>query len=241
MVKTISNGSSQEQNKPLLGADRYEEIIEARGRCSRGSSVISGGPRSVQGSMTNLFQPGTTMAMREESKQRSSLNHSRPGSMNKLNGSGLSNSGGLILPDLSKTPSRPTSGLSVNAPSATVKVPSPQPVLVKRPGQQKSEFKATQIQPSIDPIRPETTEAFRKHHAALVKTSYPDWLLITLAYSAVFVSILLLSNIIPNGRLYIHFTAFWSLILYFKIDDLDNNQSTDVLETVMENFVKVKK
>ena len=240
MVKTISNGSSQEQ-KPLFGADRYEEIIEARGRCSRGSSVISGGPRSVQGSMTNLFQPGTTMAMREESKQRSSLNHSRPGSMNKLNGSGLSNSGGLILPDLSKTPSRPTSGLSVNAPSATVKVPSPQPVLVKRPGQQKSEFKATQIQPSIDPIRPETTEAFRKHHAALVKTSYPDWLLITLAYSAVFVSILLLSNIIPNGRLYIHFTAFWSLILYFKIDDLDNNQSTDVLETVMENFVKVKK
>ena len=239
MVKTISNGSSQEQNKPLLGADRYEEIIEARGRCSRGSSVISGGPRSVQGSMTNLFQPGTTMAMREESKHRSSLNHSRPGSMNKLNGSGLSNSGGLILPDLSKTPSRPTSGLSVNAPTA--KVTSPQPVLVKRPGQQKSEFKATQIQPSIDPIRPETTEAFRKHHAALVKTSYPDWLLITLAYSAVFVSILLLSNIIPNGRLYIHFTAFWSLILYFKIDDLDNNQSTDVLETVMENFVKVKK
>ena len=239
MVKTISNGSSQEKNKPLLGADRYEEIIEARGRCSRGSSVISGGPRSVQGSMTNLFQPGTTMAMREESKHRSSLNHSRPGSMNKLNGSGLSNSGGLILPDLNKTPSRPTSGLSVNAPTA--KVTSPQPVLVKRPGQQKSEFKATQIQPSIDPIRPETTEAFRKHHAALVKTSYPDWLLITLAYSAVFVSILLLSNIIPNGRLYIHFTAFWSLILYFKIDDLDNNQSTDVLETVMENFVKVKK
>merc|ERR1711953_1262830 len=75
-VKAISNGSSQEQ-KPLLGADRYEEIIEARGRCSRGSSVISGGggPRSVQGSMTILFQPGTTMAMREESK-RSSLNHS---------------------------------------------------------------------------------------------------------------------------------------------------------------------
>ena len=238
MVKTISNGSSQEQNKPLLGADRYEEIIEARGRCSRGSSVISGGPRSVQGSMTNLFQPGTTMAMREESKHRSSLNHSRPGSMNKLNGSGLSNSGGLILPDLNKTPSRPTSGLSVNAPTA--KVPSPQPVLVKRPGQQKSEFKATQIQPSIDPIRPETTEAFRKHHAALVKTSYPDWLLITLAYSAVFVSILLLSNIIPNGRLYIHFTAFWSLILYFIVDDVDT-KSTDVLETVMENFVKVKK
>merc|ERR1711860_22243 len=158
--------------------------------------------------------------------------------MNKLNGSGLSNSGGAILPDLNVTPSRPASGLSVNAP-LVAKVPSPQPVLVKRPGQPKSTFTATQIQPSIDPIRPETTEAFRKHHQ-LVKTSYPDWLLITLAYSAVFVSILLLSNIMPNGRLYIHFTAFWSLILYFIVDDVDT-KSTDVLETVMENFVKVKK
>merc|ERR1712004_521006 len=133
------------------------------------------------------------------------------------------------------TPSRPASGLSVNAP-LVAKVPSPQPVLVKRQTgpQPKSTFTATTIKPSIDPIRPETTEAFRKHHQ-LVKTSYPDWLLITLAYSAVFVSILLLSNIIPNGRLYIHFTAFWSLILYFIVDDVDT-KSTDVLETVMENF-----
>ena len=225
MVKTISNGSSQEQ-KPLFGADRYEEIIEARGRCSRGSSVISGGPRSVQGSMTNLFQPGTTMAMREESfTSRPSLNKSQPGSMNKLNSGSFS-------------------GLNIRpAPQPQAKVPSPQPLLVKKPGPaptQKSGFIATQIQPSIDPIRPETTEAFRKQHQLVQTSSYPDWLLITLAYSAVFVTILLLSNIIPNGRLYIHFTAFWSLILYFIVDDVDH-KSTDVLETVMENFVKVKK
>ena len=221
-VKAISNGE-----QPLLGADRYEEIIEARGRCSRGSSVISGGPRSVQGSMTNLFQPGTTMAMREESFQtsRPSLNKSQPGSMNKLNSGSFS-------------------GLNIRpAPQPQAKVPSPQPLLVKKPGPtptQKSGFIATQIQPSIDPIRPETTEAFRKQHQLVQTSSYPDWLLITLAYSAVFVTILLLSNIIPNGRLYIHFTAFWSLILYFIVDDVDH-KSTDVLETVMENFVKVKK
>ena len=225
-VKAISNGE-----QPLLGADRYEEIIEARGRCSRGSSVISGGPRSVQGSMTNLFQPGTTMAMREESLQRTtasrpSLNKSQPGSMNKLNSGSFS-------------------GLNIRPAPAPqpAKVPSPQPLLVKKPGPaltQKSGFIATQIQPSIDPIRPETTEAFRKQHQLVQTSSYPDWLLITLAYSAVFVTILLLSNIIPNGRLYIHFTAFWSLILYFIVDDVDH-KSTDVLETVMENFVKVKK
>ena len=60
---------------PLVGADRYEEIIKARDRSS------SRGPGSIQGSMTNLFQPGITMAMREETKQmslsKSSLTMSR--------------------------------------------------------------------------------------------------------------------------------------------------------------------
>ena len=27
--------------------------------------------------------------------------------------------------------------------------------------------------------------------------------------------ILLISNVTPNGKLYIHFTAFWSMIIYF--------------------------
>ena len=52
-------------NQPLVGADRYEEIIKARDRSS------SRGPGSSMGSMTNLFQPGITMAMREETKQMS--------------------------------------------------------------------------------------------------------------------------------------------------------------------------
>ena len=232
-------GSKTASNDPLLGADRYEEIIEARGRCSRGSSVISGGlggPRSVQGSMTNLFQPGTTMAMREENRNRSNQ-----GSMNTLNKIPVNTGSSLNLPDLtgktpSKTPEKRTPDFKANLTAPIpVKIPSPQPVTtVKKPV-----FTATQIQPSITPIRPETVEAFKKHEIN-VKTSYPDWLLITLAYSVVFITILLLSNITPNGRLYIHFTAFWSLILYFVVDDHDH-KSTDVLETVMENFVKVKK
>ena len=35
---------------------------------------------------------------------------------------------------------------------------------------------------------------------------------ITLCFSS---SILLISNVTPNGKLYIHFTAFWSMIIYF--------------------------
>ena len=63
--------------------------------------------------------------------------------------------------------------------------------------------------------------------------------MITCAYSMVFVTIILLSNITPNGKLFIHFTAFWSMVLYFSIDKTDE-ETTDVIDTVMENFVKTK-
>ena len=48
----------QAPEKPLIGADRYEEIIEAsvEARGSRRGSSVASGRRSVQGSMTNLFQ-----------------------------------------------------------------------------------------------------------------------------------------------------------------------------------------
>jgi hypothetical protein len=45
----------------------------------------------------------------------------------------------------------------------------------------------------------------------------PDWLIIMTVYSMVIVSILLISNVTPNGKLYIHFTAFWSMIIYFVL------------------------
>ena len=96
MARRDSNSAAAKPaatNQPMVGADRYEEIIKARDRSS------SRGPGSIQGSMTNLFQPGITMAMREETKQmsmsRSSLISSSMmvdnlGSMGKLNQS-LSN------------------------------------------------------------------------------------------------------------------------------------------------------
>ena len=47
----------------------------------------------------------------------------------------------------------------------------------------------------------------------------PDWFLITYTYSVVLIFILLIANVTPDGKLYIHFTAFWSLILYFVLED----------------------
>ena len=49
----------------------------------------------------------------------------------------------------------------------------------------------------------------------VVPNKVPDWMIIMTVYSMVIVTILLISNVTPNGKLYIHFTAFWSMIIYF--------------------------
>ena len=49
----------------------------------------------------------------------------------------------------------------------------------------------------------------------------PHWIILTGTYSAVFICILLISRSLPTpdgGKLYIHFTAFWSLGLFFVTD-----------------------
>merc|ERR1712020_519972 len=99
----------------------------------------------------------------------------------------------------------------------------------------------SKFEPSFDPLRPEILAEMEAKNPPKKASYAPDWLLITLTYSVVFITILLLSNITPNGKLYIHFTAFFSMILYFITDDVDQKPSTNVVETVMENFVKVKK
>ena len=235
----INGGPVTSNGIPTVGADRYEEIIVARSRGSRGSSVVSNGRRSIQGSMTNLFQPNTTMAMREEPLS---------GSMNKLN---------QALDKINKGPPSPLmnkeDNLRLSDPHMTnFKVPSPQPLVrpqqpqVKplvqvKPQQTKTAkpFEPKQIEPSIDPIRPEILEEARKRQGGK-GSGYQEWFLITLTYSVVFITIILMSNITPNGKLYIHFTAFWSMVLYFFIDDVDHTRA-DVLDSMVENFVKVKK
>ena len=85
-------------------------------------------------------------------------------------------------------------------------------------------FKAKQIKPSIDPLRNETLAEMHSKNPPRKSFVIPYWLITTLTYSAVFIAILLLSNITPNGKLHIHFTAFSSMILYFIINDVDQSQ-----------------
>lgn len=102
------------------------------------------------------------------------------------------------------------------------------------------------IQISIDPTKRPPPEIGRDPNSAYtapptitLPQNLPIWFLITYTYSAVLIMILLIANVTPDGRLYIHFTAFWSLILYFLMDD-ETNLGTDPLDSVMEGFVGKK-
>ena len=54
----------------------------------------------------------------------------------------------------------------------------------------------------------------------------PHWFVITYTYSVVLIVILLIANSTPDGKLYIHFTAFWSLVIYFTLEDEQVSQVT---------------
>ncbi len=55
----------------------------------------------------------------------------------------------------------------------------------------------------------------------ILSSSFPSWFLITYTYSLVIVLILLTANMVPDGKLYIHLTAFWSVLIYAMLDDAD--------------------
>merc|ERR1719150_2041777 len=199
--------------------------------------------------MTNLFQPNSTMAMREETRQTSmSKASSRQGSINKLNqilsnqnesngfneGSNLTPSSSSVIapssPVKPSTPVAPVVRTSIKPKGNFVVKEAPNKIAPTLPV---SKFEPKKIEPSIDPLRPEILAEMEAKNPPKKASYAPDWLLITLTYSVVFITILLLSNITPNGKLYIHFTAFFSMILYFITDDADQKPSTNVVEPVM--------
>lgn len=69
----------------------------------------------------------------------------------------------------------------------------------------------------------------------LFPQNIPHWFVITYTYSVVLIMILLIANVTPDGKLYIHFTAFWSLVLYFFLED---DQTCDVLDTMIDKYIK---
>ena len=53
----------------------------------------------------------------------------------------------------------------------------------------------------------------------LFPKNIPHWFVITYTYSVVLIMILLIANSTPDGKLYVHFTALWSLVIYFMLED----------------------
>ena len=200
---------------------------------------------SRQGSTNNLNKNGlgTPNELRPVSNE---ITASRPASVASNRPTSAASNEGLkvtpptkipspvkIEPKIVKTPVAPT--------PVRVKVAQEAPPTVAPTSAPPTGFEAKQIEPTIDPLRPETLAEMHAKNPPRKSSVIPDWLIITLTYSAVFIAILLLSNITPNGKLYIHFTAFFSMILYFITDDVDQSQNQNVMDSLMDNFVKVKK
>ena len=190
---------------------------------------------SRQGSTNSLNKNGlgTPNELRPVSNE---LPASRPTSVtsNRPTSSAASNEGLKVIPPTNipslvkmepkivKTPVAPT---PVAPTPVRAKVVQEAPPTVAPTSAPPTSFAAKQIEPSIDPLRPETLAEMHAKNPPKKSSVIPDWLIITLTYSAVFIAILLLSNITPNGKLYIHFTAIFSMILYFITDDVDQSQN----------------
>jgi hypothetical protein len=163
--------------------------------------------------------PPNRQTVREPSAGLVSRPGSRPGSMLQLNASTPPSKDitSQLNLEIRPIPTKPIPASTVT--SRPVALPTPK------------DFVSRPIEVSINPIHPsplakqsvpEPTvdsrgEILPPKMSSFVPTKVPDWLIIMTVYSMVIVSILLISNVTPNGKLYIHFTAFWSMIIYFLL------------------------
>ena len=209
----------------VVGADRYEEIINTRrGSASRGPSV----DRQTSGSAAAAATFGAAKALPSE------VPHSRPTGSRSYEPDHLPHSGGAEA-------------------SSSVELPSPaagrRPLVATPKGERRVAAASTGARPWFAPRQPPAAEPFvpkqievrvepepKLDHGSWWRI-FPDWLLLSTTYSFVLVAVLLIGNSTPDGRLYIYFTAFWSLVLYFFSDDpVANFQSNDLIDSVAESL-----
>jgi len=211
--------------EPSVGSDRYEDIIvEVRKRSQS---------RSRMGSRTSSvvdFRNSNISLGRHEID--SSRGNSR--NMGALDLETLNDASKIVAAKLADTPPVTKKLPIVEPPPKKQEVVSA-PIPVRK---EKSQLfamdgngNATAASLPTVPPRPVTPDPLVK----LFPKNIPDWFMITYTYSVVLILILLVANVTPDGKLYIHFTAFWSLILYFVLED---EQSTDLLDSVVEGFLK---
>jgi len=224
--------------EPSVGADRYEDIIvEARKRSQ------SRGPNSRMGSRTS-----STLDFRSSQAEFPSNGGSKVdinSVRSSIGASTRSVAGDLEMPKVPVQPSPPT------RPKAAEIVPPTPPPVRPAPVQQVQQQPIPPPKPAPAPMAldansnateptlpvvppPKTSKPIEPDPLVqMFPKNIPHWFVITYTYSVVLIVILLIANSTPDGKLYIHFTAFWSLILYFVLED---EQTTDLLDSVVEGY-----
>lgn len=218
------------------GINRFEEMLnKSRGNSSQNDSIkdispneIRRGIRSIESpsifnNLPNKARPGRETALTMDRGSRSTVASST------LVSEGANRPLSLSMRSLSRE--RP----KLIQPPEIMTVPHNNNLEQKETS---SKFTAKPIEISIDPTSkpPDLATESNNSFQVVLPKSLPSWFMITYAYSFVLILILMIANVTPDGKLYIHFTAFWSLVLYLVLDE--DQQGEDPIDTVFEGFVK---
>ena len=206
--------------EPSVGSDRYEEIIvETRKRSQSRSRIGSRSSSVVDFKNSNMSLGKLDIeSIRGNAKNVAALDLDTKNDASKIVAAKLADSPVVTkkMPVIEPAKKKP----EIKTPTVTPMAPRPD----------KSQLYAMDANgnataPSLPtvPPRPVTPDPLVK----LFPKNIPDWFMITYTYSVVLIFILLIANVTPDGKLYIHFTAFWSLILYFVLED---EQVTNLFE-----------
>jgi len=227
--------------EPSVGTDRYEEIIvETRKRSqSRTGSRMGSRTSSVLDFKSSQNDFKTSSASIGKLDLESIRNSTKNVAALDLDNKNLANIVSKatppkpIIPEVPKKPLTPEVSKSPAPiiPKVAVKAPvSKSPPKIALDGNQNATAPSLPVAPPVarKPVEPDPL-------VKMFPKNIPHWFVITYTYSVVLIMILLIANVTPDGKLYIHFTAFWSLILYFLLED---DQASDLLDTVVEGFLK---
>eukprot|EP00092_Neocalanus_flemingeri_P023397 GFUD01025368.1.p1 GENE.GFUD01025368.1~~GFUD01025368.1.p1 ORF type:complete len:979 (-),score=266.22 GFUD01025368.1:251-3187(-) len=227
--------------EPSVGSDRYEEIIvETRKRSlSRTGSRMGSRTSSVldfKSSQNDFKTSNASIGKLDLESIRSSTKNVAALDLDNKNIASKIIPPKPTTPEIAKKPPTPEVSKSPAPiiPKVTVKAPiSKSPPKIALDGNQNATAASLPVVPPVTkkPVEPVQPDPLVK----LFPKNIPHWFVITYTYSVVLILILLIANVTPDGKLYIHFTAFWSLILYFLLED---DQASDLLDTVVEGFLK---
>lgn len=229
--------------EPSVGTDRYEEIIvETRKRS------MSRGPSSRMGSRTSSQMDFRTSQDFSSSIGKLDLDIIRNSTKNITaldldtrfaEKTGIEEIRKRSTPEVAPKMPTPEVVRKVTTPEVSRKMPTPEmsrKISSQPPAKMAFDANQNATAPTLPrapskpkvPPKPDTlVELFPKN--------IPHWFVITYTYSVVLILILLIANSTPDGKLYIHFTAFWSLVLYFLLEDDQVNH--DFSLAIPDNFL----